>query len=448
MRNQIEDIILKKKSIRQVPIPKGRKFFNSVEHPLLTRPKTNLPETREESAVETRRSESKSKKVSTLKRTGLWLGLIVVLLFVFAVIFSFFATAVVTVTPKMTDLVLEDNLVAYKSPTEGELGFEIVTIKKTVSREVEATEAKKVDLKASGKITIYNNYNTLSQRLIKNTRFESVSGKIYRITDSVTVPGQKKVDGKLIPGSVTASVLADNVGEAFNLKLADLQGDFTIPGFKGSPRYNTFYARLATDITGGFSGLTKQISADTQKTVEAELKEELKKVILNEVSVSKPENFSFFENGYFWDFGTLQLSSTSAKTATVSLEGSFNGFLFSTQKLAQYFAKNKISGYQDEAVDLIWGDDIVFTLANPNKETAPWLKDKITFGLKGKVTIVWPIDTEQIKNSLSGASRSDIYAKMTAYSDIVKTTVEISPFWRLSLPADTSKIVVEKDLNK
>ena len=62
---------------------------------------------------------------------------------------------------------------------------------------VEATAEKEVSQKASGKIIIYNNYSTVSQRLINNTRFEANSGKIYRINSSIVVPGYKKVDGKI-----------------------------------------------------------------------------------------------------------------------------------------------------------------------------------------------------------------------------------------------------------
>jgi len=59
---------------------------------------------------------------------------------------------------------------------------------------------------------------------------------MYRIDSSVIIPGYQKVNGKIIPGSIEATVYADQAGDGYNLKLADLTGDFSIPGFKGDPR--------------------------------------------------------------------------------------------------------------------------------------------------------------------------------------------------------------------
>ena len=54
-----------------------------------------------------------------------------------------------------------------------------------------------MERKASGQIIVYNAYNDNNQKLIKNTRFETPDGKIYRIQASIIVPGTKVEEGKI-----------------------------------------------------------------------------------------------------------------------------------------------------------------------------------------------------------------------------------------------------------
>ena len=71
-----------------------------------------------------------------------------------------------------------------------------------------ATGKEEVSLKASGRIVIYNNYNTAKQRLVRNTRFETPPGFIYRINKSIDVPGQTTEAGRTIPGSIEVTIHA------------------------------------------------------------------------------------------------------------------------------------------------------------------------------------------------------------------------------------------------
>ena len=81
---------------------------------------------------------------------------------------------------------------------------------------------------------------------------------IYKIPESITVPGKKTVGGKSIPGSVETLIFADEPGEKYNLKISELKGDFKVAGFKGDKKYDFFYGRAKTDIDGGSSGVIKK----------------------------------------------------------------------------------------------------------------------------------------------------------------------------------------------
>lgn len=111
-----------------------------------------------------------------------------------------------------------------------------------------STTAKKhIVQKATGKLTIYNEYSSSDQKIVASTRFLSKEGKLFRATNDVTIPGFTRVEGKDVPGEVTIDVVADKAGEDFNIGPAS----FTIPGFQGSLKYSTIYGRSSVAMTGG-----------------------------------------------------------------------------------------------------------------------------------------------------------------------------------------------------
>jgi len=185
------------------------------------------------------------------KRFALWSVAVVAVLFL---IFSFtglFAGATIKITPRQEKSIIDGVFSLSQEEKAGDLSFEVMILAGEKSMDIEATEERQVDRKASGEIVVYNAHDSASQRLIKNTRFEAPDGKIYRIKDSIIVPGTSVENGEIVPGSVSATVYADEPGEDYNKGFSD----FTIPGFKGSPRYENFYARSKTEITNGFSGV-------------------------------------------------------------------------------------------------------------------------------------------------------------------------------------------------
>ena len=57
-------------------------------------------------------------------------------------------------------------------------------------RNLKKSGEPKAKLKSSGKIIVYNNFSSEPQRLIIRTRFESPEGLVYRIPESIVVPGK------------------------------------------------------------------------------------------------------------------------------------------------------------------------------------------------------------------------------------------------------------------
>ena len=171
---------------------------------------------------------------------GLWfVAFISIVFFLFALSFLF-ARAKVTVSPKIKDITLDENLSAVKDSNVDGLSFDLVVLSGKESKSVFATEEKEISLKGEGTVLIYNAFSSASQRLLIDTRLEGSNGKIYKTKTAVTVPGMS-ADGA--PGQVEANIYGAEAGEEYNSPPLD----FKIFGFKGTPKYSKFYARSKGD---------------------------------------------------------------------------------------------------------------------------------------------------------------------------------------------------------
>ena len=276
----MRDVIVPQNDIIRVPVQTVR-VQASGEPQVASLPKeeTGRIEKNPFFAKEKKKENESPKDRNPRSHSLIWAFSAVVLLTVGFVVANYFASATVEITPITRSINIDHDFTAVASggAKEGNLIFNYVATSTEKTKEVPATVEKKIQRKASGKVLIFNSYNGEKQRLIKNTRLESPDRKIFRIDESVVVPGAKMAGGKVVePGSVIAIVYADVAGDKYNVGLSD----FTIPGFKGDPRYAKFTAKSKTDspISGGFSGTVKVPSDASVATAKEELKQDLKKI--------------------------------------------------------------------------------------------------------------------------------------------------------------------------
>jgi hypothetical protein len=249
----IQDIFVVKKSIRMIKKSDIRDGF-FIDHKKTCNEenvKNHLVDKleAEEIGVDDNEYVEEKKYVTKNSLMFLWVICIISIATLLFFLSSVFATATLTITPKNQIVALNDtyNIILDKSVTG--LHYQVMTIKKELSKTLETDGEEYVERKATGKAILYNNYSTSKQRLINNTRLDTKDGLTYRIRQSVEVPGIKTIAGVKTPGSVEVEIIADMPGDKYNMKLSDLKGDFTIPGFKGDPRYSLFYGRLSADTT-------------------------------------------------------------------------------------------------------------------------------------------------------------------------------------------------------
>lgn len=339
--------------------------------------------------------------------------------------------ATVKITPKQKELVIKSNYTAKKIPSKGELGYEVMSFTKEVSKTVPATGEKKTETRAGGSIIVYNNYSSASQKLIKNTRFESPNGLIFRIENSITIPGQYKKDGKLYPGSVEVKILADSVGEEYNVGLTD----FTIPGFKGDPRYNKFYGRSKTSIVGGFSGTIKTASQSDLDKAKGELDTEIKTVLYDEALKSIPSNYISLNGA-----SKLSVENTSATGSNeIKLKGTLDLMVFDRQKLAKFLAEENIPNFDENPVS---SESLSKLSVNFGENPTKIGSDSINFSMIGTTTIFWLFDEKKLITDLLGQPKSNINNLFSSYSVIDRAEIDLVPSWRSKLPTDPNKIQI------
>ncbi len=425
-KNTLQDVVPpERKSIRRIPLSITR----TVDRQGPRENEEETPKTRKEPE----KRERSRKTHYGIPKFGIWiLVAVAVVIFLFATA-TFFTGATVTVTPRSQSVLID---VAGLARASGEgLVYKTVAVSGSSSMTIPSSGQIQVQKKSTGKIIVYNNYSAAPQKLIKNTRFESPSGLIYRIDSSVTVPGRRTESGKTVPGSVEATVLADLPGSSYNIGLTD----FTIPGFKGDPRYSGFYARSKTPMAGGFSGMMpsadpKQL-ADTYNSIETAVTNSLK----TKLGAAVPAGYVLFSSAVSTEFQKADPMQASGSSVTLVEFATSTAFVFDEKALSSYLADHALSTQVGTPVSVTNLSDMTFNsdLANGASSSGT-----LQFDIKGNAMFIWQFDPMKFQSDLAGRAKKDMGSILVNYPAIEKAEVVVRPFWRSSFPSSAEKIKI------
>lgn len=384
---------------------------------------------------------TRKKKTAFIYIIGASLVAIIVLVLLFSFVF---AGATVTVLPKTADITASGNFTASsESESEGGLTYEIMTLETIQTKALPASGSENAEVKASGQIVIYNNYNASPQRLIRNTRFETPEGLIYRIDKSVVVPGKTTKNGESTPGSIEVTVYADEAGEKYNIGLTD----FTIPGFKGQPQYEGFYARSTSPMTGGFVGKRLYVEEKTLEVERALLHEQLRAELMGKIAGELPEGYISFDESIFIDFVT-ETPEEKGEQLEIREKAVLYNVLFKDNALAGAVAVQSLPSF-NASEKVLFRDASSLTLKplsvdnNPTLPMMPWNAKTFSFELSGNASLVWQFDGMALKQDLSGRNKEAINTILSGYPSIKEAEVVIRPFWKGSFPTDIEDITIE-----
>jgi hypothetical protein len=450
-KNILQDIVPpEKRSIRDVPLSPRRNIridsinstqpafretsFDQNENNILSnqkRPEAEFDRPKVYSFESARESFNRN-----YSKKGIWIACGVALLIVFLAVGSLFSGATVRATLKEKSVDASGVVLkAYQGSTGIGVPYEIVKISKDIGSSVTATGDSNVSDKASGVIVIYNDFGSASQRLIKNTRFATPEGLIYRINDSVVVPGQILKNGTKTPGNIEVTVYADEAGDKYNIGLKD----FTIPGFKGDPRFKLIYARSKTEMKGGFVGTVKKVSDSDLKKVLADLQDQLKPALSKEVTVQIPQDYVVFQDGMIVTFDALPQSNQQGNNVQINERGTLTAIMFNKNLFAHYLAEQIAPDLASSTVTIGNLNDLTFKIQN--KETFnPATDNTINFNINGKVLFINQFNKEKFLGDLAGKSKGVLPSVLTNYPEILKADVVLRPFWKRSFPSNSKDI--------
>ncbi len=346
----------------------------------------------------------------------------------------------VTVYPKHREPNVNAEFVTYRSATADQLPYELLTLEAEGERQVQATGQEEVQVQATGKILIYNRHSTSPARLVTNTRFESPEGLIFRIRDSVVIPGYTTgPGGEIVPGVVSADVFADEVGAAYNLAPTT----FTIPGFAGEPEFDNLRGESTETFSGGFSGQRFIIAEEELQTAEQALRTELRNSLLERIDAEKPAGFTVFKDAVTFTYVSLPAVEYGDNLATIKEKVIMRIPIFKDEQFASFIATATVPGYEGEDVRITDTAALSFSYRSATTSVSDiGAVQSLDFKLTGRPQIVWEYDTDGLKANLLGANKTALTSVLGAYPAIEKAEAVIRPFWKTKFPTNMNDIEV------
>ncbi len=268
-----------------------------------------------------------------LKSRLLWRGLfggLGLAFFIVILLSTIFASTTITLKPRLDILTLPDTLVLLDSSVSRPLieqrviPAERLEFNKKMAVEFESTGREYIEEKARGKVKIYNRFSSAPQTLVGGTRFLTEAGVLYRLLKSVVIPGARIEEGKIIPEAIEVELAADKSGEEGNLN-----GELSlkISGFKGTAKYEGFYALASVGFSGGFRGEARVVSKDDLKKAEEQVTKQIYEALQKEMARKIPLTFKILDGLREIQITKLDAPSLNSRRDRFSVEATGGGRL-------------------------------------------------------------------------------------------------------------------------
>ena len=303
--------------------------------------------------------------------------------------------------------------------------FKTIEISDSHSDIFEATKRISRDQFANGTVSIFNKSKD-AQVLIASTRLEAPNGNIYRIPKTIVVPGAKSQGGKSVPGSLNVAVAADKPGAQYNAGLLD----FTLPGLKGSSKYELVFGRSKTEMTGGSSGEQRIVGRGDVDGALTKLLAEARSGALTVIIKKLPE-------GEFFIPASLEYIITN-ESAVPSAGENADKFEFRINGVARGIIINK-----KVLIKALIGDNPLiqdpFLAGLADIKNLDKLSIKIfgykfggsalTIAVSGQAEVELTLDTEDIKEVIVSQNIENAATLLEMFPQIARAEITQKPFW-------------------
>jgi len=391
------------------------------------------------------RKDQKPRQFSKYFRN---LAIATIVLAILGVGLFFFATeilprATVRLTLKKTDLNFSESIKISSKFTEVDitdrqkilLPGELLVARKNLEMTFDAHDKEKVETKAKGKIIIYNAYSSQPQPIVKGTRFVSPEGKVFRLDTALTIPPARVENGKIVPSQIEAAVTADEAGPEYNVPPSK---NWRIPGFKGTPKYEGFYAEAVQPMIGGFLGERPKPTEDDLKLAREKVLENLKTALTGEIRVLLiNDGFKFLEGAS--DFRVLDLkvqtNPQEPEKFSVWEEAELRYLVFKEEMLRNAIVDRAKRGFETNL--RVRKFDI-----NYENVTADFKEGSLILTANGAIQFEPDIDLEELKKNLLGVDEKVLRTKIFALPGLERATISLWPFWVKRVPLQPEKLEI------
>lgn len=393
---------------------------------------------KEEKNIEEDLSSIKPK--NKFKRFLFWLIISSILIGSAYISIKYLPSAEIKITAQKINWNFSDWISASKNAStvdaiKKQIPAEIFYDKKNINLIYPATGKKLVKQKAKGEIVIYNAYSSKPQFLVENTRFSTPDEKIFYLDKKITIPGAKIEEGKIIPSSIKATITAESAGTEYNIGSVE---KLSIPGFKGSVKYNGFYATAQNPITGGFTGEMTYPTEDDIKNAREKTTASLKENLSSFLSAQIPKDFKKIDGGE--QFFVLNEKINDE----IDENGNFSIFLEAELKIIAFKEADSLNLINNLAKQNI-GNDYEIKNYKINYQTSrpDFKKEELSFLVDYQGNFWKPIDIQSFKTAIIKKNESDLKIAVFALPGIERATVSFWPFWVKKVPNDLGKIKIE-----
>jgi hypothetical protein len=358
-------------------------------------------------------------------------------IFLLSTIFSF---TKVNILSKTQDIILDKEEFKASKETNSPLHFEIMIFSDETEKDVLFTESKETSTFAKGEISIFNEFSTTAQKLAIHTRISDNDNLIYLTDKAVTIPGYKTVKGKIIPGSVSVGITAQNAGEKYN---GDPR-DFTIVGFKGTTKYTKIYARSKTPLSGGANGLVYSLGPKQLGEINMEAKNTFRNFVIKKVETQIPVGYILYKDATTFSFNIENTENSLTAEGKVKIKGTLSAILLKKDDLPKIIINKILPNILDnelKEIEIPNLNSFSFSFINPTQEIIKEMKE-VSFTLSGRDTLIWHPNIELLKSELLGIKKKNMQQIFDKYPGISSASTKFFPPWISTFSTNPLKIKI------
>jgi len=304
---------------------------------------------------------------------------------------------------------------------------------KTEEKTFSASGKTAVGEKASGIITVYNEYSS-SPRVLVPSRFVSAQGKLFWSKDKITIPGYRKEGGKIIPGEKQVRVQAAEAGEDYNIEPTT----FALPALAGSRLYTTVYAKSFSGMTGGQSSQTSQITEDDWESAKKTLEQDAKQAGRDSLINNLPKEYVLLEQTTIQQILEAGSSSKAGELAdSFIFKSKIKSSALAVKKEdMDNFVKNLINANIKEGEKILEKSLLVTYAISQNSQESGQLALRVDV----KADIYKDISVSELKKALLGRSFQEAELFLRGFSGVSEFKIKNKPFLRKNISKEEKNL--------